>query len=311
MVQSILKWNDSKGKKMEMRQIQYFLSIVDTGSFSAAADEHYTSQSSLSKMIISLEKELAVSLFDRSKRKVSLTEAGQAFLRHARKLDADNKAMLFEMDVYRSVADSFSIGAIPVLTQYGIATSISKFRDINPHIRFSLEEIDGLNIVPGLNEHRFDLAFTRHNYLDQKEYEILEIRKDKLMLVVSRSNRYASRTSISLKDLASDNFILFDKATDLYKLVMDECGKAGFEPTIFFSSHRKISVFGLVETNIGIALMPENIYEYHQPPNIAAIPLDEEISCNLALVYSKNSRLSKAAMAFIDFFRQSVESPQG
>ena len=74
---------------MEIRQIQYFLSIVDTGSFSAAADEHYISQSSLSKMIIALEKELTVTLFDRSKRKVSLTEAGEAFLRHARKLNAD------------------------------------------------------------------------------------------------------------------------------------------------------------------------------------------------------------------------------
>ncbi len=101
---------------MEIRQIQFFLSIVDTGSFSAAADEHYVSQSSLSKIIMALEKDLAVSLFDRSKRKVSLTEAGQAFLEHARKMDADNKAMLHEMNGFRSDANTFSIGTIPVLS---------------------------------------------------------------------------------------------------------------------------------------------------------------------------------------------------
>jgi DNA-binding transcriptional LysR family regulator len=101
-------------KAMEIRQIQYFLSIVDTGSFSAAADEHYISQSSLSKVILALEKELAVPLFDRSKRKVSLTEAGEAFLRHARQFNAGYKAMLVELDGYNH-SGFFSIAAIPVL----------------------------------------------------------------------------------------------------------------------------------------------------------------------------------------------------
>ena len=291
---------------MEIRQIQYFLSIVNTGSFSAAADEHYISQSSLSKMIIALEKELGALLFDRSKRKVSLTEAGEAFLRHARKLDADYKSMLVEMDGYRSSADSFSIAAIPVLAQYGIATSISQFRDLYPHIRFSLEEIDGFNILPALTDLRFDLAFARHNYLDRDLFEGLEICRDKLLLVISRNNRYANRSSISLKELANDNFILFDKVTDLHKLIMDECGKAGFDPTIFYSSHRKVSVFGLVGTNIGLALMPAKIYEYHRHPDVLAIPLDEYIECNIVLVHLKNRQLPKAAGMFLDFMKQAA-----
>ncbi len=291
---------------METRQIQYFLSVVNTGSFSAAADEHYISQSSLSKMIMALEKELAVLLFDRSKRKVSLTEAGEAFLRHARKLDADYKTMLVEMNGYKSNADSFSVAAIPVLAQYGIATSISQFRDLHPHIHFNLEEVDGLNILPALSERRFDLAFTRHNYLDHEQYASLEICKDKLLVVVSRKNQYANRSSLSLKELTNDNFILFDKVTDLHRLILDECGKAGFEPIIFYSSHRKVSVFGLVETNIGLALMPVKIYEYHRHPEVVAIPLDEVIECNIVLVYLKDRQLPKATGLFVDFVKQAI-----
>lgn len=308
MIQSIQKWNSSKDKAVEIRQIQYFLSVVDTGSFSAAADEHFISQSSLSKMIIALEKELAVTLFDRSKRKVSLTEAGEAFLRHVRTLNADYKTMLVELDGYKSSADSFSIAAIPVLPQYGIATLISQFRDRYPHIRFSLEEIDGFNILPALTEQRFTLAFTRHNYLDHEQYASLEICKDKLLLVVSKNNRHANRSSISLKELANDNFIVFDRVTELHKLIMDECGKAGFEPTIFYSSHRKVSVFGLVETNIGLALMPGKIYEYRRTPDVLAIPLEEDIECNIVLVYLKNRQLPKAAMIFVDFMKQTGEN---
>jgi DNA-binding transcriptional LysR family regulator len=293
---------------VEIRQIQYFLSIVDTGSFSASADEHYISQSSLSKVILALEKELAVTLFDRSKRKVSLTEAGEAFLRHARQLNADYKAMLIELDGYKSETDSFSVAAIPVLPQYGIATTVAQFRDKHPHIRFSLEEIDGLNILPALTEFRFDLAFTRHNYLDHDQFESLEISRDKLLLVVSKKNRYANRTSISIRDLANDNFILFDKVTDLHKLIIDECGKAGFEPTIFYSSHRKVSVLALVATNIGLAIMPVKSYEYLRQPETQAIPLEEDIECNIVLAYLKNRPLPEAARIFVDFMKQAVGS---
>jgi DNA-binding transcriptional LysR family regulator len=292
---------------MEIRQIRHFLSIVDTGSFSAAADEHYISQSSLSKTIIALEKELAVTLFDRSKRRVSLTEAGEAFLRHARQLNADYKAMLVELDGHKSAADSFSVAAIPVLPQYGIATTVAQFRDMYPHIPFNLEEIDGLNILPALTDYRFDLAFTRHNYMDHDQFESLGICRDKLLLVVSKRNRHAERSSISLKELANDNFILFDRVTDLHRLIIDECGKAGFEPTIFYSSHRKVSVVGLVATNIGLALMPVKSYEYHRQPDTVAIPLDEDIECNIVLAYLRNRQLPNAARTFLDFMKQAVE----
>jgi len=293
---------------MEIRQIQYFLSVVETGSFSAAADEHYISQSSLSKMIIALEKELEVSLFDRSKRKVSLTPAGEVFLEHARKLIATYRIMDDELDEYKTTLDSFSIAAIPVLTQYGITPLLAQFKDTHQNIRFSLDEIDGVNILQALNEHRFDLAFTRHNYLDHERYTSLEICKDKLVLVASKNNRHANRASISLKELSNDNFIVFDRVTDLHKLIIDECRKAGFDPTIFYSSHRKVSVFGLVGTNIGLALMPVKVYEYHQHPDVLAIPLDENIACNIVLVSLRNRKLPEAASIFVDFIKRAIDS---
>ena len=293
---------------MDIRQIRYFLSVVETGSFSAAADEHYISQSSLSKVIIALEKELGVSLFDRSKRKVFLTQAGEAFLEHARKLITAYKAMVVELDGYKSTLDSFSIATIPVLTQYGITTYLAQFRDLHPNIHFNIDEIDGLNILPALDEHRFDLAFTRHNYLNHDRYASLEICTDKLLVVVSKNNRHANRTSISLKELSNDNFIVFDRITDLHKLIMDECRKAGFDPTIFYSSHRKVSVLGLVGTNIGLALMPVKVYDYYQHSDVLAIPLDENIICNIVLVYLKNRMLPEAARIFVDYMSRAVEN---
>jgi DNA-binding transcriptional LysR family regulator len=97
MIQSIPNGNSFLEQIMETRQVQYFISIVEAGSFSAAADELYISQSLLSKQIMALEKELGVTLFDRSKRKISLTDAGEAFLKHARKLNSAYKNMSVEL----------------------------------------------------------------------------------------------------------------------------------------------------------------------------------------------------------------------
>ena len=295
---------------MEIRQIQYFLSIVDTGSFSAAADEHYISQSSLSKKIIALEEELGVPIFDRSKRKVSLTEAGEAFLEHARKIDVAYKATIVDLNGYKLDTDSFSIAAIPVITQYGITSYIAQFQDLYPEIHITLEEIHGLNIFPALEERRFDVAITRDNYLDHEKFTSFEIRKDKLLVVVSPKNPHATRSSISIKELSNDNFIVFDRVTDLHKLIMDECEKAGFEPTIFYSSHRKVSVFGLVGANIGLALMPSQIYEYHKHPDVVAIPLVEDIECNVVLTHLKNKKLPRSAKLFIEFLKKTVAENQ-
>jgi DNA-binding transcriptional LysR family regulator len=292
---------------MEIRQVQYFIAIVETGSFSAGADELYISQSSLSKQIIALEKELGVTLFDRSKRQIVLTDAGEAFLKHARKLNAAYKTMIIELNVFKANADSLSIAAIPVLTEYGIATQIGRFRELYPAIHVTLQELNGSNILSSLNEQLFDLAFTRHNYLNHNRFQSIEIYRDKLLVVVSPKNRHAGRSSISIKELSGDNFIVFDKVTDLHKLIMEECGKAGFDPIIFYSSHRKVGVFGLVGANIGLALMPARIYDYHQHPDILAIPLDENIECNIVLVYPKNRKLSRSAKTFVNFIQEACK----
>ncbi|MRS03004.1 hypothetical protein EG832_07245 [bacterium] len=93
---------------------------------------------------------------------------------------------------------------------------------------------------------------------------------------------------------------------------MDKCAKALFEPTSFVSSPPKHTVFALVETNIGIALMPAKIFEYYRHPGIITIPLEENIECNLVLAYLKNKPPLSAAKLFIDFLKQSSknESPQ-
>lgn len=290
---------------MDQRQVQYFLSIVEKGSFIAAADYHYVSQSTLSKRIIALEEELGIILFDRSKRNVKLTEAGESFLMHARQLNDTYKSMVDDLKDFKFEGQSLAIGTIPVITEYGITGLIASFRQLYPHINISMEELDGMNIIPALEDHRFDIAFTRHNYLDHEKYDHILVQKDIFKVVVSKNNPLASRSSVSIKELSDQNFIVFDQITGLHRLIIDECSKAGFEPTIFYSSHQKMSVFSLVGANIGIALTPIKIIDFHKTPEVTDITLEDTIQCNIVLVYRKNRKRPIIVDTFINFIKRS------
>jgi LysR family transcriptional regulator, transcription activator of glutamate synthase operon len=291
---------------MEIKQVQYFLMLAEMGSFSAAAEELYISQSSLSKQIIALEKELNSQLFDRSKRKIALTPAGETFLVHARRLNAVYQSMLAEMAQYKTTT-SLSIVAIPVIAQYGITSYIAQFKQAHPDIQFTLEEREASSILPLLNNHQFDLAFLRDNYLDKEQYAYLDVARDKFQVILSRQHRLAARESIALKELKDENFIMFDKGTIVHELAVDACRSNGFEPRIFYASLRVESVLGLVASNSGVALMMEKVFSYHRHPDVIAIPLYEMIASNLVLARLKTTKESRAARTFFNFMEKTLE----
>jgi DNA-binding transcriptional LysR family regulator len=287
---------------MKIHQLLYFLALASTGSFSAAAEELYISQSSLSKQIIALEKELGVQLIDRSKRKISLTVAGERFLQHARILYTEYKAMLRNIQEFKLVP-SFSIAAIPVIAQYGITSLIAEFRREHPEIECTLEEKEAASIISAMKEQKFDLAFVRNNYLNIDHFETLKFAQDRFVVVMSRQHQFSNKKSISLTQLSNENFILFDKGTIVHQLALDACHQAGFNPRIFYASLRADSILGLVRSNSGISLMMEKVFEYHQSSDIVSIPLEEDIISEILLVYLKNRNISPAAKTFVEFLK--------
>jgi DNA-binding transcriptional LysR family regulator len=292
---------------MEIKQVQFFLAVVTTGSFSAAADELYITQSSISKQIIALEKELGVSLFDRSKRKIALTQAGESFLKHAQTLNADYQGMQAELSSYKTTP-YFSILAIPVIAQYGITTHLARFKSAYPKLNFMLDEREAATILPALNNHQYDLAFIRDYILDNEIHSFLKIAGDKLQLVVSENHRLAGRKFVSLAELSNENFIMFDKGTTIHELTMDACHRAGFEPRIFYASLRVESILGLVSSNSGIALMMKKIFDFHKPLDVVAIPLQENIESKLVLAWLKNKKLNHQARIFVEFMEKSLSN---
>jgi DNA-binding transcriptional LysR family regulator len=295
---------------MELRQVAYFVMVADTGNFLRASDELYISQSSLSKQIIALEKELDCTLFDRSKRKIALTPAGEAFLGYARPLLQTYQAMLSGMAQYR-ITPTLNIVAIPVIAQYGIPAYLARFKQAFPTIQLALEEREAAAVLSALDSHQCDLAILRDTYLDLTQYACLEISRDQFVVVLSRQHRLAACPVLTLPELANENFIMFNKGTVVHELAVEACRDAGFDPSIFYASLRVESVLGLVASNAGIALMMEKVYTYHQNPQTVAIPLTETVGSRLVLAWLKGTELSRPARMFAEFVEKIVIAERG
>lgn len=305
LFQNGISRGNERGADMEVKQLEYFLKIVETGNFSLAAEELYISQSSLSKQIIALEKELGCALFDRSKRQIALTPAGETLLGHARVLVQASQALLSDLAQYKTVP-ALAIVAIPVIAQYGIPAYLTRFRQAFPAIQVTLEEREASAILPALSSHQFDLALLRDNYLDKTQYACVEVACDKFLVVLSDQHRLATRSALSLTELANENFIMFDKGTVVHELAVEACRQAGFEPRIFYASLRVESILGLVASQAGIALMMEKVYAYHQHPHVLALPLTETIESHLVLAWLKDKKLSRPARKFVAFMEEAV-----
>lgn len=286
---------------MDMRQVDYFLSIARTGSFTAAAEELFVSQSSLSKQIIALERELGVQLFDRRTRKVTLTEAGRAFHPHAVKMDQAHVSMVADLEGYRPGAEPLSIAAIPVIDHYGIPNYIAAFREEYPAIRLTLEKCDAAEISPALSDHRIDLAFTRAHCLDRDRHAWMKVSPDRLIIVVSVNHRLASRPVISLQDLRDETFVVLERYTAVDQIMEIVCRGAGFEPRTAHATLRNENIVAAVAANMGIGLMMERIFDYNRHPGVVALRLVPVIETWLVLAHAKDRVLSGPARAFLEF----------
>ena len=119
---------------MTFMQLEFFIAVMESDTFLDAADKLNISQSSLSKQIMNLEKELGVTLLDRSRRSASPTRAGRLFYEDALKLMVDFEQMKGHMAPFSdAVAGQIHLGTLPILSQYKITPILRGFCEAYPN----------------------------------------------------------------------------------------------------------------------------------------------------------------------------------
>jgi LysR family hydrogen peroxide-inducible transcriptional activator len=242
---------------MEFHQLRYVCAIADTGNFSRAAERCQVAQPSLSQQVLKLEEDLGAKLFDRLGRSVRLTEAGRAFIPHAR-------AVIEHMEVARlSVADknadlrgSVAVGVIPTVAPYLMPSYTAAFAKKYPDAKLRIVEERTSVVVEGLRDLSIDVAILALP-LRHKDLELFPIRTEPLFAVMRKDHPRASAESLALKDLRGESFVMLRDGHCFRDLSIATCTRARIAPNIAFESGQFSSLLGMVAAGVGVSLVPE------------------------------------------------------
>lgn len=283
---------------MTFEQLQCFIASVEEKTFLDAAHSLYISQSSLSKQIMKLEQELGVMLWDRSRRKAGLTEAGNIFYQDALILLKQHSQARNRLDRFRTESQlTLSVGTLPILTQYQLTPGFRDFQAAHPGIRLSLHEVEELELMEGFEKGIYDLVIGREAMFYGANCQTQLIAGDQLAAVLDSSHPLAFRSSLCLEELKDEDFIFMNPYTSIYNLCVIRCREAGFSPRILRTA-RVESILSAVLIGEGISLLAGNSVRIFKPEHIAVIPLTPKIPLPVVLARHKGRPVTRAMELF-------------
>lgn len=272
-----------------LRQIRYFISVADTGSFTQAASRCFVAQPALSRQMALLEEELGFALFVREARGVQLTPAGVLFLERARGLErgleaaAEDARRLArgEAGVLRLVHSS----SLPVAG--ALLAALTQFAQAVPGVRVDLDRVSSEQQMRELAEGRADLGLARFPVLRRDPALIVQpLTPEPLWVALPAGHPLAAQAALRVADLAEQPLVsaVHRERGGLARRVADLCLARGFVPRLAAVISRKTSMLTLVGAGFGAAVIPAGMGAL-VPAGVVLRPLvDEDAWAEAALV---------------------------
>src|SRR6201987_5997123 len=244
---------------MELRQIRSFLSIAETLHFGRTAEIIHLSQPALSLQIRALEDEIGVRLFERNRRKTSLTAAGVAFREEATQallgLDqAVHKAKL----AANGKLGILRIGFISTAGNEIVPTIVRQFRERNADVEFSHRNILTRDQIQMLEAGSLDIGFFRLPIPAHSGLEVVTVHREPFVLVVPSSHKLAKRKRIRLREASGEDFVMYERAyaPGFHDLIFGMLRDAGIIPNVRQAAGEMPTLISLVDSGTGVAILP-------------------------------------------------------
>ena len=275
---------------MELRHVRYFIAVAETGSLTEAAEQRlYTSQPSLSRQIRDLETHVGVHLFSRSVRGVELTDAGKAFLEHAR-------LALMHVDAAAETArraaqpegKTFAIGFQTGHEMNWLPRAMQLLHDQLQEIEVTVSSDYSPDLAEALARGRLDLAFLRVEPGYDLEYRVVD--REPLIVLLPSDHRLTARSSVSAQDLVGEVFIGGSNKADVLRTVTEDyLRRSGLDIKLDHGVDNMAMAISLVASTRGVALMPEYAKNL-LPPSVVSRPLvGEAPTIDIAVGYSTSN----------------------
>lgn len=242
---------------MQLKQLQYFYVLGKMEHCTKAAEKLYITQPSLSHAISELEKELGTQLFEKEGRNIHLNKYGRSFFPHVEKalteLEIGEKKLL---KLTNPTEGHIDFGYLYNLGDHFVPKIISAFSNKTEYknIKFSFNQGNTQALIDGLKKEKFDLVFCSYAK-NEPDIDFSPIIEEELVVIVPKDHPLANLKSITLEEIAPYPFISFSHKSGLRPIIDDIFKSANITPKIVSETEIDTSVAGLVEINLGIAII--------------------------------------------------------
>lgn len=249
---------------MEIHQLEYFIAIVETGSFSRAAERCNVAQPSLSQQIKKLEVEIGRLLFDRLGRKVVLTDAGRMLVPKARTVleEIHGIKVAVQSDI-QAGRGSLAVGFIPTISPFVLPDVIRRFGQEFPEASLEVHEDFTEEIVRKIVAADLDVGITslpiKHKLLQTEE-----LLTETLLVASTPKFDIAKRTSIQVKELDDFPFIALSEVHCLGEQVQSFCYQQDVALNIVCHTSQLSTVHNCIAMGLGVSLVPQAL-AIHEP----------------------------------------------
>jgi DNA-binding transcriptional LysR family regulator len=286
---------------VELRQIRSFLSIAETLHFGRTAELIHISQPALSLQIRALEEELGVRLFERNRRKTTLTAAGLAF-----RDDAAAALSQLEQAVRRARLAAggklglLRIGFVSTAGSEIVPDIVRQFRDLNPEVEFSLRNIVTAEQIQMLETGLLDIGFLRLPIGGHLALDVVTVHREPFVLVVPSSHKLAKRKRVRLREVAGQDFVMYERtyAPGFHDLIVGILRAARIVPHVSQTAGQVPTLISLVDSHMGISILPASAVKHSVASVVACEILDQIPMSEIGIAVSKGFRA-----AVVDNFR--------
>ena len=289
---------------MELRHLRYFIAVAEELHFGRAAQNLGISQPPLSQQILALEDELGARLFDRTNRRVELSEAGRLFLDEARQV-------LAQVDKAADVARRAQLGELGEMKigftssapfNSSIPRAIYAFRQAFPAVHLNLQEMSSAQVVEALSNESIEIGLMRPLPLPDTVHTT-ELFREPLVAVLNASHPLAGgpATGIELAALAHEPFVFFPRSygSGLYSQLLSLARQAGFSPHIAQEAGEAMTIIGLVSAGLGVSVLPAS-FQWMRIAGVVYRPLVDEGAESAVWLAQRKGQTSVMARAFVD-----------
>ncbi|MFU3616934.1 LysR substrate-binding domain-containing protein [Pseudomonas paraeruginosa] len=297
---------------MELRHLRYFIAVAEELHFGRAAERLGISQPPLSQQIQALEEEIGARLFERTNRRVELTDAGRLFLDESRQVLAQvDKAVLLARRAHLGELGELKIGftsSAPFTST--IPSSIHAFRKAYPEVHLDLQEMSSRQVLRALLEESLQVGVIRPLALPDTVHAV-ELFREPLVAVLRADHPLAagSEDGLAIAALAEEPFVFFPRSygTGLYDQVIALTRQAGFSPRIAQEASEAMTIIGLVSAGLGVSILPASFRRTRVDGVVYRTLGDPEATTAVWLVRRQNEG-SPLALSFIDLVTREAAS---